>query len=92
MGIPSPYIWGSPILPNVFLSNPVDTPYLVTMGDTVLTEALVNLDSNKRIVMGGVNNRKKQGSYFGPWLIGIIIGLGGIIALAWRKFKSKIKA
>jgi hypothetical protein len=94
MGIPmqSEYVWGPPIMPNVLISNPVDTSIVFTYGDTVLTEALVNPDSNKRPVMRNMGIRKKQGTDYGPWVIGIIIGLGGILALAWRRIKNKIRA
>lgn len=94
MGIPMQmeHVWGPPIMPSVFVSNPVDTPKTGTMGDTILSEALTNPDSNKRPVMRNMGSRKEQGTDFGPWVIGIIIGLGGILALAWRKFKNKIRA
>lgn len=91
MGIPSPYIWGPPVLPNVVVNNPIDT-YIFTMGDTVLSEAIVKPDSNKRIIKGGGRIRKKQDAQFGPWGIGIVIGLLGLMALAWRKFKPTRKA
>jgi hypothetical protein len=92
MGIPSPYIWGPTITPNLFVTSPVDTPFVVTMGDTILSEAVTNPDSNKRTVMGNIGIPKKQGFKLGPWTIGILIGLIGLMALAWRKFKNKIKA
>jgi hypothetical protein len=62
------------------------------MGDTVLSKELVNPDSNKRTVMGNIIIPKKQGFKPGPWTIGILIGLSGLMFWAWRKFKNKIKA
>jgi hypothetical protein len=91
MGIPSPYIWG-PSISRIIVPDLVDTSIVVTMGDTVLSEAEAKPDSNKQVVMGGIGIPKKQGFKFGPWIIGGIIGLGGLMFLAWRKFKNKIKA
>jgi hypothetical protein len=92
MGIPSPYIWGPSFLPTIVVADPFDTPYLVTMGDSVSSVTEAKPDSNKQVVMGGIGIPKKQGFKFGPWIIGGIIGLGGLMFLAWRKFKNKIKA
>jgi len=92
MGIPSPYIWGPSITPTLFVASPVDSSFVVTMGDTILSEALTIPDSKKRTVMGNLGIPKKQGFKLGPWTIGILIGLIGLMALAWRKFKNKIKA
>lgn len=92
MGIPSLYIWGPSFLPTIVVANPIDTSIVFTYGDTVLSEAEAKPDSNKRVVMGGISIPKKQGFKLGPWIIGGIIGLGGLIFLAWRKFKNKIRA
>ncbi len=92
MGIPSPYIWGPTFLPTIVVPDPMDTSIVFTYGDTVLSEQEVIPDSNKHKVMGGVRVRKKQESHVVSWIIGIIIGIGGILAFAWRKFKNKIKA
>ena len=94
MGIPmqSEYVWGATFLPTIVVADPIDTSIVFTYGDTILSEAEVKPDSNKRVVMGGISIPKKQGFQFGPWIIGGIIGLGGLIFLAWRKFKNKIKA
>lgn len=92
MGIPSPYVWGPSFLPTIVIPDPVDTPYLVTMGDTVLSEAEAKPDSNKQVVMGNMGIHKKNSFKWGPWIIGGIIGLSGLIFLAWRKFKNKMKA
>lgn len=91
MGIPSPYIWGPPVLPNVYINNPIDS-LIITMGDTVLSDSIVKPDSIKRTVKGGGRIRHKQDAKFGPWGIGIAIGLLGLMALAWRKFKPSRKA
>ena len=92
MGIPSPYVWGPPIMPSVFVANPIDTSIVFTYGDTVLSQAEAKPDTNKQVVMGNMGIPKKQGFKWGPWIIGGIIGLGGSIFLAWRKFKNKMKA
>ena len=60
--------------------------------DTVLSETEVKPDTNKRPLLRNKMVRTKQGFKLGPWIIGGIIGLGGLIFLAWRKFKNKIKA
>jgi hypothetical protein len=91
MGIPSPYIWG-PSISRIIVPDLVDTSFVVTLGDTVLSEAEAKPDSNKQVVMGGIGIPEKQGFKFGPWIIGGIIGLGGLMFLVWRKFKNKIKA
>jgi hypothetical protein len=92
MGIPSPYIWGPTFLPTIVVAKPIDTSIVLKMGDTVLSKELVNPDSNKRTVMGNIIIPKKQGFKLGPWTIGILIGLSGLMFWAWRKFKNKIKA
>lgn len=91
MGIPSPYIWGPPVLPNVYINNPIDS-LTISMGYTVLSDSIVKPDSIKRTVKSGGRIRQKQDAQFGPWVIGIAIGILGLMALAWRKFKHFIKA
>ena len=93
MGIPmqSEYIWG-PSISRIIVPDLVDTSIVVTMGDTVLPEAVEQPNTNKQQVMGNMGIPKKQGFKWGPWIIGVIIGLGGSIFLAWRKFKNKMKA
>lgn len=92
MGISMPYIWGPPIMPSVYVSNPVDTSILVTMGDTVLTEENGNSDSFTSPELNRKGIRKKSKTQVGPWLIGITLGLGVLLRLAWRNFKQKMKA
>jgi hypothetical protein len=79
-------------MPSVFVTNPIDTSIVFTYGDTVLSEAEAKPATNKQVVMGNIGIPKKQGFKFGPWTIGLLISLIGLMALAWRKFKNKIKA